>query len=208
MATQINVHDLENVKTDLETLAREMPNVAVRAINKALTGTKTDVKSIIRAEYNIKAGALDTRMTANKATKANISGSLVSRGGPTHLTDIAGTNKTARGISVNVRKSTGRQLLPRAFKAAGRNSGKEIVLRRPGKPRGQHANLWGRYGPPGSGGKVGSQARLDTFYGPHPEILMNAPENWAKIQTAAAQRLDTNIEREIDAEFRRLEGKW
>ena len=37
---------------------------------------------------------------------------------------------------------------------------------------------------------------------------MNAPENWAKIQTAAATRLDTNITREIDAEFRRLEGKW
>ena len=221
---EITVADLEELKHDLEALGKQMPSVASRAINKAMQGTKTDVKAIIRAAYNIKAGALDKRMVIAKVSPRNLNGNVTSSGGGLHLTDIANTREGARGVIVNVKKDTGNQLIPRAFIAAdsgrrmastgetymrsGGGSGKTMVLRRPGKPRGQHANLWGRYGPPGSGGKAGSSARLDAFYGPHPEVIMNAPENWAKIQTAAATRLDTNITREIDAEFRRLEGKW
>ena len=201
MRTAVELKDLDKVKDDLEDLAREMPHVAVRAINKSLTGVKTDIKAIIRADYNYKAGALDKRMTPYKATRARIEGSIVSKGGAVHLTDIAGTTKGPRGVTVNVKKSTGRQLIPRAFIAPGKNynketgAGKMIVFRRVGDPPGQHAKLVGR-------------RPIEAFFTGHPEVIMNAPENWAKIQTAAAQRLDTNITREIDAEFRRLEGKW
>ena len=195
MRTEINVKDLDKVKDDLEDLAREMPNVAVRAINKSLTGVKTDIKAIIRDGYNYKAGALDKRMTADKATRVRIEGRIISKGGAVHLTDIAGTTKGPRGVTVNVRKDTGRKLIPRAFIASGQRSGKKIVFRRVGDPPGQHAKLVGR-------------RPIEAFYTGHPEVIMNAPENWAKIQTAAATRLDTNITREIDAEFRRLEGKW
>ena len=81
-----------------------------------------------------------------------------------------------------------------------------MVMRRPGDPSGQYANLYPRYGPPGSGS--GPRGRLDVFYAPHPEHVFNAPHNWAKISDAAAKRLDTNIAREIDAEFRKQEGLW
>ena len=195
MSATIELKDLETTKKALEDLASEMPHVAVRAINKSLTGVKTDIKTIIRADYNYKAGALDKRMTATKATRAKIEGRIVSKGGAVHLTDIAGTAKGPRGVTVNVKKSTGRKLIPRAFVAHGQRSGKKIVFRRVGSPPGQHAKLVGRH-------------PIEAFYTGHPEVIMNTAENWAKIQTAAATRLDTNIEREIDAEFRRLEGKW
>ena len=195
MATQINVHDLGRVKDDLAELSREMPHVAVRAINKALTGVKTDMKKLVREEYNYKAATLDKRMTATKATKANLTGIIVSKGGAVHLTDIAGTRQTKAGVSVDVRKSTGRKVIPRAFIATGRNSGKQIVFRRKGSPPGQHARLVSRH-------------PIEAMYTAHPEVIYNAPHNWARIQVAAADRLDTNIQREIDAEFRRIEGKW
>ena len=213
---QVDSEDLKRAQQDLAALAYEMPNVAIRVINTSMTGVKTDAKGVIRAEYNIKAGSIDKRFTVAKANRSNMNGYLQSKGGlislaadisPAARMPLRGAGAGA-GVVVNVKKSTGQQTIPRAFIAAGRNSGKLIVLRRPGKPRGQIENLYGRYGPPGSAGKVGSKATLDAFYGPHPEVLYNAPENWAKIQTAAAKRIDTNIKREVDAEFRRQDGKW
>lgn len=191
MATQINVHDLDRARNDLAGLSREMPHVAARAINKAMTGTKTDMKRLVREEYNYKAATLDKRMTATKATKANLTGIIVSKGGAVHLTDIAGTTQNRSGVSVNVKKSTGRRLIPRAFIATGRNSGKRIVFRR----QEQGGRMVGRY-------------PIEAKYTAHPEVVYNAPPNWARIQAMAADRLDTNIQREIDAEFRRLDGGW
>jgi hypothetical protein len=194
MAT-IELQNLEETKKALEDLAREMPNVAVRAINKSLKEVKTDIKAIVRAGYNYKLGALDKRMTPHKATRARIEGSIVSKGGAVHLTDILETKKLKAGVQVNVKKSTPAKVIPRTFIAQGQRSGKKIVFRRVGDPPGQHARLVGR-------------RPIEAFYAGHPEVIMNTTENWAKIQTAAATRLDTNITRETDAEFRRIEGKW
>ncbi len=198
----VDTKDLERAKQDFKALAEEMPNVAVRALNKAMTGVKTDMKNIVREHYNYKASTLDSRISISKATRARIEGHIESKGEGVHLTDISpgGPSQTKQGITVSVKKSTGRRLIPRAFKAPGRRSGKEIVFRRPGSPPGQHAMLVPRYGP--------MPPVLDVFRTAHPEVIYNAPENWARIADAAAKRLDDNIAREIDAEFRRQEGKW
>ena len=201
--TQMDTSDLEKAQRDLRALGNEMPHVAVRALNKTMTGTKTDAKDVIRQEYNIKAKVLTARIKIPKrATKNDISGFVQSKGGLLGLTSDLSTptSQTQRGVTVNIKKSTGRQLFPRAFIQPGRNSGKLIVLRRPGSPRGQTETLVPRY--------ASDKPRLDAFYGPHPEVLYNAPENWAKIQAKVGKRLDTNLTREIDAEFRRQEGKW
>ncbi|MCA1794611.1 MAG: phage tail protein [Desulfobacteraceae bacterium] len=204
----VKLEGLQDLQKDLDSLANEMPHVAVRALNKSMTGVKTDMVKIIRANYNYKAGAVKKRITIRKANRANISGHVQSKGGPVHLTDVTGTNQTKRGVSVNVRRDTGRKLIPRAFLAPGKNSGKIVVLRRPGKPRGQYATLYNRYGPEGSGGKPNSQAKLDWFDAAHPEILYNTEHNWAKVKDAAKDRLDTNIQRELDSELRKAAGKW
>ncbi len=191
----IDDKELERARRDFQRLADEMPHVAVRALNKAMTGVKTDMVTIIRTDYNYKAAALRKRMSIAKATRQNIRGHVQSKGGPVHLTDITGTRQTKQGVTVDVRKSTGRRLIPRAFKASGRMSGKEIVFRRKGDPPGQYAILVPRY-------------PIEAITTAHPEVIYNAPHNWAKIADAARDRLDTNIQREIDAEFRRQQGKW
>ncbi len=186
-----DMKDLEEARKDLQGLAEVMPHVAVRALNKSLTGTKTDMVKVIREDYNYKAAALNKRITVARASRAKIEGHVQSRGGMVHLTDIAGTRQTKKGVTVNVRKSTGRQLIPRAFIRSGKNSGKKIVFRR----KEENGQMVPRY-------------PIEARSTAHPEILYNAEHNWAKISRAAAKRLDTNIGREIDAEFRRQQGKW
>lgn len=184
--TEPEFQNLDQVQADLRQLAGEMPHIAVRALNKTMTGVKTDMVNVVREGYNFKAKALKKRISISKATRASIQGHVQSKGRLIHLTDIAGTRQTKRGVSVNVRKDTGRQLIPGAFINVGRYSGKKIVFRRTGAAR----------------------YPIEARYAPHPEHVYNAPHNWAKIQGKAAERLDKNIGREIDAEFRKLDGKW
>lgn len=209
---EVDTKDLRQVQEELQELSGQVPHVAVRALNKAMKGTKTDMVAIVRESHTFKATALRKRLKINRATRADISGSVESRGNPIHLTDMAGTRQTKKGVTVNVKKDTGRQLIPRAFKAKSKTSGKEMVLRRPGKDTySSYQDMYGRYGPAGTGGTVMKRGRTATllwFPAPYPESVYNTPDTWAKVEDAAAKRLDENIGREIDAEFRRLEGKW
>jgi len=188
--------ELERAQRDLKNLAREQPKVASRALNKSLTGTKTDMKKVIREDYSFKARALEKRINVKKANKGRLNGHILSKGKPVHLTDLAGTKQTKKGVKVNVKKSTGRQLIPSAFIRKGKYSGKKIVLQRtddPGKSRRTEPSY--RY-------------PVKAIYAPHPEILYNEDHNWTKIQDAAAKRIDKNMAREQDAELRKQIGKW
>ena len=198
MQVSLNKSSLGKAKLMLYGFKNGFPKAFSRSLNKTVSGTRTDMVKLVRRDYNYKAAAVRKRITVEKATYAKLSASVKSTGGSVQLSDVAGTRQTKKGVSVNVKKSTGIQLIPRAFKAPGRRSGKDIVFRRPGNPRGQHENLYGRYGPPGSGGKIGSRARLDTFSAPHPELVYNTPENWKKLQKAAGDRLNANFAHEVD----------
>jgi hypothetical protein len=198
MQVKLDKTSLSQTKLMLDGVKDGFPKVFSRALNKTAANTKTAMVTLVRRDYNYKAAALRKRISINKATYANLTASIKSTGTNVHMTDITGTRQTKKGVSVNVKKSTGIKLIPRAFKASGRQSGKDIIFRRPGDPRGQHAKLYGRYGPPGSGGKTGSRARLDTFSAPHPEIVYNTPENWAKLQKDAGEKLNTNFAHEVD----------
>lgn len=183
--------DLKRAQADLWRLSRDIPKVAVRATNKSMTGTKTDVANIARQNYNFKAGALKKRMSISRASKQNLTGKITSKGRMLHLTDVVGTRQTKRGVTVNVKKETGRQLIPSAFIRRGQYSHKKIVFRR----KVQGGEMVGRY-------------PISARMAPFPEDIYNSRENWAKIETAAAQRIDTNVAREVDSEIRKHKGKW
>ena len=212
MEVSLNKSSLSKAKMMLYGAKNGFPKAFSRTLNKTVNNTKTEMVKLVRRDYNYKAAAVRKRITVSKATYANLSAAVKSTGDSVHLTDIAGTRQTKKGVSVNVKKSTGIKLIPRAFipkdpnpynkleavKINKRLLKKKIVFRRPGNPRGQHETLYGRYGPQGSGGKLGSRARLDTFLAPHPEIVYNTPENWAELQKAADKKLATNFSHEVD----------
>lgn len=190
--------DIKAAKRALIFIEDGFPKAYARALNKSATSVRTDMVGLIRKEYNYKATAIRKRIVISRASRADLSASLRSSGQYVNLTDIIGTRKTKKGVSVNVKKSTGRKLIPRAFINQGVRSGKPIVLRRPGDPRGQREKLWARYGPPGSGGKVGSRARLDYFDAVPVEVIYNTPQNWACIQQKADAHLKKHLGHETD----------
>lgn len=188
---RIDVDDLTAAQLRLQELARKTPYVAVRAVNKAMTGVKTDMVKVARADYNYKATALRKRMSIQKANIHNIYGYVQSKGGQVHLTDISGTKQIKKGVSVNVKKSTGRQIIERAFIAPGKNSGKDIVFSR--------VKL---------NGKLVPRYPIKAISTAHPEVIYNTKDIWKKLSDAAADRINTNVDREIDAEYRKEAGKW
>lgn len=204
--------DLVDAQKSLASLASEMPNVAVRAINKTLTGTKTEMSQALQSVYNFKAAEINKRLTIQRAKIQSMGGYVRSKGGQFHLTDITGTRQLKKGVKVKIKKDSGGTTIPRAFIAPGINSGKLIVFRRPKMSSGK---LYPRYGKPGSGGLhtikrglKGRDARLEWFMVMHPEYLYNTQIVWKKIDGGVKIRVDTNIERELEAEIRRINGQW
>ena len=199
MEIRLDKTHLMKVQLMLYGMNNGFPRAFSRALNRTTSMTKTGMIKLARRDYNYKAGAIRKRIDVKKSTYKQLSASVKSSGRHLNMVDITGTRKTNKGLSVNVKKATGIKLLPRVFKAPGKHSGKEIALRRPGNPRGQHKVLYARYGPPGSGGKPGSKARLDSFYPPHPELIFRTDENWAELQKTADQTLRSRLEHEMDA---------
>lgn len=183
--------DIEQAQRDIKDLSAVMPKVAVRVLNKSMTGTKTDAVNIVRSEYNFKAASLKKRMKVYRASRSSLAGKVTSKGKVFHLTDLTGTRQTKKGVTVDVKKSTGRLLIPRAFIRPGQNSEKRIVFRRMEK-----------------GGEMVGRYPIGARTAPFPEDIYNTPENWAKIKKAVAERIDKNIDREVSAEFRKYRGKW
>lgn len=191
MQIEIDKNTLSQAQKILSDVNKGFRRALSQSLNAATKDVKTKIIDIAISEYNFKKTAISKRISTTTSRVSTLSAGVKSSGRSIHLTDVKSTKQTSTGVSVNVNKATGRKKIPRTFIASGKNSGKKIVMRRPGKPRGQYRKLYGRYGPPGSGGKLGSRARLDVFYGPHPELIYKS--NWPKIQDIAQKSLDKNL---------------
>jgi hypothetical protein len=195
--------DVDAAAAALEGIKNGLPRAYSRALNKTAENTRTAMVAMCRDEYTYKADAVRSRIIINRATWSALMASVRSSGKEVNITDFLGTRQIGSGVSVDIKKSTGRKIIPRAFIRKAKVSEKPLALRRPGNPRGQHQILYSSsYGPPGSGGKVGSQARLDWFAGPHPELIYNTTENWHKLQDDANERLQVNFSEEVDGVLR------
>ena len=169
-------------KSTLDGIKGGLPRATARALNDTFTGVRTDMVALIRAKYNHKATDLRARISIVKASANSLAGLVQSKGRAYHLTDVATTTQTKKGVTVNVKKSTGRKLIPSAFINVGKKSGKKIVFRRV-----EH------------GGKMVGRYPIEAKYAPHPEIIYNTPENWLELQEKAKVRLDKNFTHEVDA---------
>jgi hypothetical protein len=213
---EVSYDDIVKTQEALKSLALEYPKAAVRAVNASMTGVKTDMKKILRTDYNYKATTLESRIRIVKAKVNAFRGMIESKGKSVPLTDIAGTRQLKAGVKAKIRKDGSGDVIPSAFiQTVG--SGKKVVLRRPMiPPKMRGGKRYGRYGDPGTGGLVTvnpaskgrGSARLEWFETMHPEFLYNTKENWQRISLSVKERLDKNIQRETDAEIRRLKGKW
>lgn len=163
------------------------PKALSRAINKTTATTKTYMVALIRERYNFKAAAVRRRFAIIKSTYSKLSGGVKSEGRRVLLTDVTGTRQTAKGVSVNVKKSTGVKLIPSAFIAPGRNiatgelMSTKLVYRRKM-----------------DGDKMVPRLPIEGRYATWPEVVYNTNDNFAKIKQNAQEKLDANLAHELD----------
>ncbi len=189
MEMKLNQEDVRKAKRMLAFVEDGFPKALYRAYNKTADNTKTEMVKFVRDGYNYKATALRKRIKVNKCKSyTNLNASVVSTGGLVHLTDIAGRRFTKKGIVVDVKKTTGRHLIPHAFEwiskyknKNGVEAEKSIALIRKTV-----------------GGKMVSRRPVEALYASHPETIYGTKENWPKIQKIVDVRLKENIEHEVD----------
>ncbi|WP_319406178.1 phage tail protein [uncultured Desulfosarcina sp.] len=178
---KLSESDLNDAKRALIGIENGFPRAFARALNKSVAGVRTDMVSLAREDYNFKAAAVRKRISIHKAYVSRLTAKAVSVGPGVHLTDFVGTRQTNTGLSVDVKKSTGRKAIRHGFLNKSPKSGKLLAMRR--------ATVNGRRVP---------RYPIETLYGPHPEVVYNTGPNWAKLQKSADERLNKNFAHEID----------
>ena len=194
MTTAVNRTEVKISKTDVAAAQKMLtgvkngfPRAFSRALNRTAEGVRTDMVDVAREEYNFKAAYARKRIRIKRATYTNLSAATKSTGPGTHLTDMLGTRKIKTGLSVDVKKSTGRQKIKHAFINKGQKSGKLLAYRRVVE-----------------GGERVPRYDIEALYAPHPEQVYNTPENWARLKASASERLDKNLEHEVDVVLKDL----
>ena len=177
---RISKEDVKDARAMLRGVQNGFVRAYSRALNKTTTGVRTDLVTLAREEYTFKAKAVRSRIRVKRSSWSNLESSVTSTGGGVLLTDFTGTRQTKKGLSVNIKKSTGRDVLEHAFKNRA-NSGKYV-------------SMWRAIE---DGRRVGRYP-VEAIYGPHPEHVYNAPENWPRIEARADERLSENFTHEID----------
>lgn len=181
MQVNLSRSDVTRARLMLSGVRNGFPKAFYRTLNKTAAGTKTDLVNLVRRDYNYKATVLRKRITVYKCPSyKTLKAETRSVGPGIHLTDIAGTRQTTRGITVDVKKSTGRKLIPRAFIAPGRFSRKKIGFIRETEA-----------------GRMVPRTPISPLYASHPEVIYNTRENWARIEKQSGKRLDENFSHEV-----------
>lgn len=190
MEIRLDKADLNRAKRMLADCKNGFPKAFYRTLNKTAANTKTDMVTLVRDRYNFKAAAIRKRINVYRCPSyAALRATVRSVGPGIHLTDVAGTRQTKKGVTVDVKKSTGRHLIPHAFIAPGRTSKKKIVFIRDFVSGTRVVK---------SGGVMAKRYPISPIYASHPEVVYNTDENWPNVQKNADSRLKENFSHEVD----------
>ena len=195
MNLNINRADIEEIGRALDGIKTSVPVVLSRAINKTLTNVKTDAAKRIGSKINLKAARIKKDFSTHKATVKAIKGSVLAEGGPVGLASFVGTKQVKQGVSVKIYRDSNRFYLRHAF--IGNVKGSNHVFERVD---------YGGGGPYRSGfpyAKLPHQYRypLNRKTGPRIEDVYVKPEIMNPVLKNAGDRMDINIESQIDFEL-------
>jgi hypothetical protein len=181
---KVDTKDLEDARAMLANIENGFVRAYTRALNTTVEGVRTDMVAMARDEYTFKADAVRARTAIEKASFTRLQANVKSTGQGVPLSDFLGTRQILTGLSVDIKRDTGRQQIKHAFlNEVG--SGKILAFRREvidGKRVGRYP--------------------IEALYGPHPEVVYNTPENWEKLQGQADERLKANFIDEVDGVLR------
>ncbi len=208
---QFNERDVANVKAMLRGLNDIVPKVLSRAINDTLAGVKTDASAEIRTIITATKKVVDGAMKISESTTTSLAGGVVISGTPLPLIAYS-ARQTLKGVSVQVRKDNGREVIPGTFiatvrsakQAAGGYEGHEGVFWRTWhagaakKGKNMATRAWKR---------MPAQYRLtiEQRYGPRiPDYIAEKGPVMASVLKKADERMHKNMDKELNYEMSKL----
>lgn len=183
--------DLENGTLDdldLKQFSEEfrfkiIPQSIARALNRAATAGRTQASKSLRADYTAKAAAIKSGLSIRRATKRKAEAVILGFGSPLPLSSFS-ARQTRRGLSVNVKRSTGRHVIKGGFKGSGSLPSSRF-FHRTGEPK--RVPSKGRY--------AGTNTRREPIaqlFGPSvPQMLKNAGVENAVLERASEVYVST-----------------
>ena len=118
--------------TTLESLASQFPWIAKQALNRTATFTRARVIEKITDVYNVTPGVLrDTRNIRVVDARSTLTAKVTATGRRLPLVDF-GARQTRQGVTIMVKRSGGRKLIPHAFIARMQSGHEGLFLRVPG----------------------------------------------------------------------------
>lgn len=179
ISVELDQASLRQAQYDLSAIKGGIEKAFSRALNKSVTGAKTEMVELIRVDYNYSRAAILSRISTKGSTIKTLSAYVKSTGKSPNLASIVGTTQRVAGVSVNVKKATGRHIVKHTFlRTVGEN---RLVFQRAR-----------------AGDRLVARYPLWAVKASHPEIIYNTKENWAKLSTAIQKRLDDNFAHEVD----------
>lgn len=132
MLAEINQTDLLRLKAMLAQIPDASKRVRVRSVNKAMTQTVTYAAKEITKDLNVTQTRVKKDFRINKANFSDSSADITASGKPLGLTSFSGTRKTAKGVSVKIKKSQPRVVLKHAFISQVNNASNAFWREYPG----------------------------------------------------------------------------
>lgn len=149
---KINLSSYDSVRAALRGTPRAVDKAANRAINKTLTRGRTLTTRLIREETPLTAKLIRARIKIIRSNRTTLEGIIKPTGSQIPLIFFQARRSTrGRGVTYQIRKSEGRQLLKSAYIRDTAGAGKQVLRRKsdPQRPSGLVGRLptYMRYGP-------------------------------------------------------------
>ncbi len=189
---QVNEEQLNDIEKKLGNLKSKAPIVLVRAINRAAAKARTETKREVANKYYISQENVLKTIRLTKASTANLSAQLTSKGGPIALSKFKVSPD--RGVKWTGKKGK-KKISPSVYKAGVEKSGGMKPLS--GSPKAFIAGF--------SSGHSGVMTRISArrlplkqLYGPAVPSMIKNDEVIERIQKEATETLEKRIDAEIN----------
>ncbi|TVM15062.1 hypothetical protein DPQ33_16370 [Oceanidesulfovibrio indonesiensis] len=179
---------LEDLQDALSMVPGGMKKAMCRALSRTIKGMRTDAVRQIRKDYNVPAKDVRSKMTVVSPKPADnhprallraegrMSVPLFRYGARPRVPVAAGGRRPRKGVSVQVKKTSGRKVIEGSFVQRPKNGGGVQIMKRETKERDSHQVL----------------------YGPSHLQALKDEGNLFELQELAEERLQKNIIHEAD----------
>lgn len=206
---KIDKQDLADVKKMLRGIDDGAYTTLMRSINKAVTGGRTDVNREVRKVLNLKASRVKKNISIKKAGKQSLSAFIQAKGRPISLIQYGARQSTKKGVTVKVKKDSGRKRVPHAFIAEAKQGGPKVFVRGQYGDYSRHVGKGRPYRPgfPYSALPKKYRKPITVLRGPRVEDILDDPPVMKEVESSINDRLSKEMKHQVDYILNKYRGR-